>query len=261
MKDKNGLQIWHKNVLLAAVVVGIMALLYLSVQRKSNAQIDKVIINIKSLKDNQYLVNENDIKLKFKNFLGYDVINLNVKELNLRELEDLLNEDQRIKRAEIFIDSRDRLQVWVLQKQPIVRITTDQANQYYLDEDGMKIPVKYGPSIRVPLAGGSIEDYDFALLKKEEPSHLKDIYDLSVYIEKDEFLSSLIEQIYIAGDGHITMIPKVGRGKLSLGDLTDLEDKIENLKIFYKGGLPNLGWSDYSLLKLDYKGVVFKEKL
>jgi cell division protein FtsQ len=238
-----------------------MALLYFSVQRKSNAQIDRVIINIKSLKDNQYLINETDIKNKFKTFLGYEMINLNIKELNLKELESLLNEDQRVKRAELFIDSKDRLQIWVLQKQPIVRVNSDQSNQYYLDEDGMEITVKNSPSIRVPLASGSIEKYDIGLLKKDDKSHLKDIYNLSVYINNDEFLSSLIEQIYIAGDGHITMIPKIGRQKLSLGDLSDLDDKIENLKIFYKGGLPNIGWSDYSMLKLDYKGQVIKENL
>ncbi|HRX29658.1 MAG TPA: hypothetical protein P5235_09735 [Saprospiraceae bacterium] len=251
---------WQKNVLLMAAFIGIMGLLYLSVQRKANAPLQRVLFYIKPLDGNQYLINENDIKLKFRNYLGYELVNLNIKELNLQELEILLNEDERVKKAELFVDSNDRLQIWVVQRQPIVRVMS-KSGQYYLDEEGGAIKVNSGPSIRVPLATGNVVVYDEKMIKSESDNALKDLYVLSKAIHQDAFLESLIEQIDVGREDKMMLIPKIGRQKLSIGSIDNLEDKLENLKIIYKEGLPIVEWSQYSVLTLDYEGLLYVEKL
>ncbi len=260
MARKKGNRKYGDWLWMIAVVI-IMGLLYLSVERKSSESIESISINIKPLKGKQYLITKKDVRKKFTNYLGYDLANVTIEELELLELEELLNGDVRVSRAEVFVDSKERLQIWILQKDPIVRVSNGIDKHYYLDKKGAQIPVELAPAIRVPLATGDIESYDVKLLTSDKKSRLKEVFELSQFVNNDVFLSSLIEQINIDDSGHITLVPKIGRQTVSLGDISDLEDKIENLKIFYKGGMPHIGWRDKSVLKLDYKGQVVKENL
>lgn len=78
------------------------------------------------------------------------------------------------------------------------------------------------------------------------------------YVAKDEFLAALIDQAFVEQDsiGDIVLIPKIGREKLIFGDASDIKDKFDNLKIFYRDGMQKLGWSRYKSLNLKYSHQV-----
>ncbi len=161
---------------------------------------------------------------------------------------------------EVFIDSDNKLNVWIVQKQPIVRVMDGSNRSYYLDEDGDQVPIVEKSAIRVPLATGHFELYQEEKFKSGKPGKLKEVYEVSKAIFADTFLTALVEQIDVKEDGEIVLIPKIGRQEIVLGDASNLEEKFDNLKIMYKEGLPREGWRKFNVLKLNYKGQVVAEK-
>ena len=139
-----------------------------------------------------------------------------------------------------------------------MRIMDEAGGEYYLDENGKQVPVTRGSAVRVPIVTGVKDTFHSKFLSDEKPSKLKDVFNIMKYVAHDEFLSALIEQAHIENDsiGDIVLIPKIGREKLIFGDGRDIEEKFEKLKIFYRDGLPKLGWSRYKTLNLKYANQV-----
>ena len=246
---------WKKNLVWTVVTFVIMGVLFMAVERKKNAVITKVGISIKGIKGGKNLVTNKGVKTMFRNYLGYDLESSMIHDLDLMDMELMLEADERIKEAEVYIDNKDRLYIAILQREPIVRIFNKDRTSYYLDSDGKEIPSYKGATIRVPVASGNIDAYDTKLIHAEKASSLKDVYTLAKYIHEDDFLSALIEQIDVEDDGDITLIPKIGRQKLLFGSIEDREEmkgRFDKLKSMYKGGMQYVGWRKYDALKLEY---------
>lgn len=217
--------------------------------------LQKVAVDIIDLKDKKNLLDEKLILSKCKHFLGYDISLSKIGELDLRALESKLGEDSRVKNAEVFVDNRNVLHIGILQRQPIVRVNGEDS-AYYLDEEGGMVPLVAGATLRVPIATGSVGRYDEEKIFGDKPNHLKDLYNMAKHIHEDEFLSSLIEQINVDATGEFTLVPKVGKQQLVFGKAEHLQDRFDNLKIFYKEGMPKVGWRKYDKLVLNWEGQV-----
>jgi cell division protein FtsQ len=249
-----------QRIMWTAIMSLIAILLIMSVQRKVNSNINNLTVKIKPIKGNKNLINEIDIKNLFNKYLGYDVTQAEVKSIETNELEELLKADKRIKKVEVFLDAKNKLNVWIVQKQPILRVMDGSNKSYYLDDEGEPIPTVDKSAIRVPLATGNFELYQPGIFQSEKPSKLKEVFEVSKEIFNDEFLSALVEQIDVDEVGEIILIPKIGRQEIIVGDDRNLQEKFANLKIFYKDGLPREGWRKFSALKLNYKGQVIGKR-
>jgi cell division protein FtsQ len=249
-----------KRILWTCLMSSIAVLFVLAVQRKLNADVNTLVVKIKPIKGNRNLISENDVASLFTKYIGYDVRRRNVKDVEIGELEALLKADKRIKKVELFMDSDNKLNVWIVQKQPVVRVMDGANKSYYIDEEGDQVPVVNQSAIRVPLATGHFELYQEEIFKSDKPSKLKDLFIITKFIAKDPFLEALIEQVDVSESGDVVLIPKIGRQEIIVGDAVNLEDKFENLKIMYKEGLPREGWRKFSVLKLNFKGQVVAEK-
>ncbi|MDF1696348.1 MAG: hypothetical protein P1U56_10965 [Saprospiraceae bacterium] len=243
---------WKKNLVWSVVVTIITGVLFMAVQRKMDATVTSVSISITGIKGGKNLVTKKGIKQMFRNYLGYDLKMSTVKDLNLMDMETLLEDDERIKEAEIYIDNKDVLHIEIEQRVPILRVFSKANTSYYLDIDGNEIPAYRGATIRVPVASGNIGDYDPKFLNKKKKSYLRDVYTLAKYIHEDEFLAALIEQIDVREDGEVMMVPKVGRQKLDFGHVENIEERFEKLKVLYRGGMEQVGWRKYDVLTLKY---------
>src|SRR5262249_21126139 len=85
---------------------------------------------------------------------------------------------------------------------------------------------------------------------------VKDLYQLTKYISADEFWNSQIEQIYVEENGDMVLIPRVGNHKIIFGDISDMEEKLNNLMVFYTKAFPRVGWETYSVLNVKFKGQI-----
>lgn len=231
-----------------------------SIQRKINAEIDKMVVVVKPIEGDNDLITAKDVEVIFKRYLGYSIEDANITDLDLRELEEMLNQDERVKICQMFIDGLDKLNVWIIQRQPVVRVMDGSRTSYYLDEEGNKLDIAGTTPIRVPIATGHIELYQEELIKSDKESRLREVLEIAKHIQRDKVLTALIEQIDVDSNNEIVLIPKIGRHQLTLGDSKNLEEKFTNLKVMYKDGLPREGWRKFSELKLNYKGMIVAKK-
>ena len=77
------------------------------------------------------------------------------------------------------------------------------------------------------------------------------------YITKDTLLNNLIHQLSVNEEKEFEMYPSIGNHKIIFGNATDIAEKFEKLKIFYKEGLNKTdNWNKYSTVNLKYKNQV-----
>ena len=89
---------------------------------------------------------------------------------------------------------------------------------------------------------------------------LEDLFLLATFVNKNQFWKSQVQQIYVAWAQEIQLIPRVGKHKILLGDVSDLDEKFDNLLNFYKYGLNNVGWDKYKSVDLSFKDQVVCKK-
>jgi cell division protein FtsQ len=194
------------------------------------------------------------------------------KSLKINEIESFLIAMNEIKQAKIFTHIGDKWKIEVELRKPIARIINNIGENYYLDEDGEKMPLSVLYTARIVVVTGDIPDR----LNRESVTDiinndtlksirkLDDIYRISHYVCNDQLLQSLIGQIHRKHNGDFVLIPQVGGQKIIFGTAfsdTEVEEKFRKLKVFYKEAIPYEGWNTYEEISLKYdKQIVCKKK-
>lgn len=237
------------------LLTGLVVLLFAAMERKRNLVFDVVDIEINEMEMGRNLVSEEDLRLAIRNHLGFELDISTIADIDIQELEKVLNQSSFIQNAEVYVTGSHAIKIEIIQREPIVRIQPE-ANEipYYLDRYGERIPVVRNFAIRVPMATGDIGQYEPGFM--ESDNNLNSVYKLALKIKSDEFLSALIEQIHFEKKENIILIPKVGKEKILLGDVAQLDEKMEDLKTFYKEGITREGWNKFAYLNLKYENQV-----
>lgn len=183
-----------------------------------------------------------------------------VVEFEFGALEDKLELNPFIKDAEVFIDIQGNLRVEVWQRKPIIRVSKNSGKGFYIDEDGIKMPLSDNYTAHVPIATGRIRETVKKIRDTVNTDMGKDIYTLAKFIQKNPFWEAMIEQIVVDKNNEIVLIPMIADHKILLGDVSRLEEKLKHLKIFYKKGLNKVGWEKYKVINLKYTGQIVCEK-
>lgn len=247
-----------RNALLwTAAVLGILTLLWFAVIRKSNIGVKTLHIEIVAIGEDQRMITEAEVIKQVEQFLGFKADSVLLSKIDVLGLESFLNKDRRIEKADVYFNSNDELRVRIIQRKPVMRVIDKHNVSYYLDEEGHQIPAGISGAIRVPVVTGDVEPYYQDLVSSDQSTRLKEVFEIIRFVQKDEFLKALIEQVHVeAHTGEIIMVPKIGRERLVFGGTERMEDKFDKLKIFYREGLPRLGWSKYKTLNLKYTDQV-----
>jgi len=240
-------------ILRATISLLLIGFLIFSISEKLNQPVDKIRISIEKDGFNKKLITKKEIRALLKLELGYDVSIAEVEQLNVFHLEKVLNRNERVDNAEMYLDKNNVLHVRVRQKVPIVRVVMTDSKDYYLDYKGARVPVT--DIYRVPVVTGNIDEYreGFRNIKKH---NLNGVLELAQRVYDDEFLSALVEQIDVNENNEITLVPKVGRNRILLGQVENLDEKIYKLKTYYERGIKNIGIGKFDELDLQIKGQI-----
>lgn len=235
------------------------ALVISAIERKETSQVKDVLIEIAPLKDSTWMIRKGDILLTIERSFGFALESLPIMSVDVERLERVLEMDPFILNADVYIDAGNKVNIEVVQREPILRIIDNNNLNYYLDRDGNKMPLSNHFSARVLVATGHIPPFvpDF---QKRDKHVLKDLFYLTQVFQEDKFMKALVEQIYVSNRSEYSIVPKIGDQKIILGSIYDLEEKIERLKIFYKEALPYEGWQKYKTIDLRYQGQVVCKK-
>ncbi|MBK8956254.1 MAG: hypothetical protein IPM34_11975 [Saprospiraceae bacterium] len=206
------------------------------------------------------LIEMADVKKWVFDFYNKDVRRISIYALKLDQLENYLLKQSLVRKAEIFVDPKNKLHIYIEQRKPIVRVVDVQGSQFYLDEMGYKIPVspKYGA--RVPVATGLWQPVSGNRLDEKNKIYYGSLIKLVNAIGADSFAHALIEQIDLDSNGDLTLIPKIGQEKILLGGTEGVEDKLNRLKLFYQENMGRQGWNVYETINLKFKGQIIGKK-
>ena len=110
------------------------------------------IINIKfEEKNSKFLTNTMVNKLLIQNDQTVEKLQKSV--IDLYGLENQVNDNPYVKKSSVFLTINGTLNSIVKQRNPIARIVTKD-NSYYIDEEGVKMPLSAIYSARVLLISG-----------------------------------------------------------------------------------------------------------
>jgi cell division protein FtsQ len=183
-----------------------------------------------------------------------------LKSINIHRLENALRANPFIEFAKVYADMDGVIRIQIRQREPIVRVINSASQDYYIDRNGLKIPVSPNFTARVLVANGNILEGFAGDVDTLSTKLAKDIFKTALYIAQDTLWNEQIEQLFVNAKSDIEMIPRVGNQKIILGNADSLETKFGNLLAFYKKAMPKVGWDTYKTINIKYANQVVCEK-
>ena len=141
------------------------------------------------------------------------------------------------------------LVVKVKHREPVLRIAGSSGN-YYLDEEGVRIPVSLNYSSNVLVTTGNVSE-KFAV---------ESLLPFVLYVQNNDFWQAQIEQIHVEQNGNILLVPMVGDHIIELGDTENFKEKLNVMKEFYKQVLVKNNWDKYERISLKYNNQVVAKR-
>jgi len=197
--------------------------------------------------------------------LGEQIVNINI-----REIEHYLEDKPVIQTAEMYFTAEGNLHIEVDQRNPIVRIINNKGRSYYLDQEGVIIPLHRNHASHVLVASGEVREFfEPARTRRMKCPQQYDgkknytlckVHDMARYIHGHPFWKAQIEQIYVNKKGEYELIPRVGGHLIRLGSYNGYQEKLRNLKAFYMKGMNNVGWNQYLEINLKYDNQIICTK-
>jgi cell division protein FtsQ len=182
-----------------------------------------------------------------------------IGELNLNTLEKYLETIRWVKKVELFLDNAQVLQVKIEQRIPIARIFTASGNSFYIDKEGLQLPLKQLTVLRLPVFTNFPTDQE--KLSKPDSLLLNDILHFTKAVQNDSFFTAQTAQVNIATNGDFELVPTVGDHLVLIGSVENIEDKLNRLYTFYKKVWVQSGLNAYQVIdcRFDNQIVALKK--
>ena len=176
-----------------------------------------------------------------------DSISLNLlkRDLNLKEIERIINENAFIDSAEVSLSLDGEIGVKIIEKEPVFRVLSDK---YYIDPSGNKMSLSKIFSKGVPLI---ISDVD--------STYLKDLGLLGNYIKNDIFFKDHISGLEII-ENEIYFYVNGYSYQIKIKDLDEFETSFMNYKAFFKSVEKDSVLTQLSSINLNFKNQVIVQK-
>ncbi len=172
--------------------------------------------------------------------------------INIYKIETKLNTYATLNNIEIFrkveangFSFRGKLVVNVDERTPLLRVK-NATDDYYLDSEGVSIPVSTKIVDRILIVSGTIPD---DITKKG-------LLKMADFVNKDDFWKAQIEQVFVQPNGELLLVPQVGDYLIEFGTPEDFELKFRNLKAVYQQGFKYMGWNRYKIISVKYRNQV-----
>ena len=233
---KKVLQILKWGMLLSLMIV----VLSFTNLKQNNQMVFLNQINIQESED-EFMTEQIALKYIEQHDFNFDSVVLS--NFYLDELEIAFLQHPAIKNAEVYSNQEGVMNINLQQRKAVVRIKTDNSD-YYLDEQGIKMPLSIEYTPRVLVVTGDVNESDHSI-----------IFSFVERINKDKFWKSQITQLHF-NDNEVVIIPRVGSQKIHFGTLTNINKKLGNLYQFYKQAMPVKGWQTYSDISLAYNSQI-----
>ena len=214
-----------------------------SKQRNEVRKIAKIDIDFKD--ENRLFITENTVnKLLIQN--KDSVTSIGKETLDLNKMEKRLLENPMIKNADVYVTVDGVLGVKVIQRKPVARVKGNP--NFYLDEDGLNMPLSSVHSARVPIITGISEN------------QYVEVTELVKKITNDEFMKEYVVGLDVTDEGDVFLRIRKNEFKVLFGKSIDIENKFQKFKAFYKLTKKDSLLDTYNLINLKFSDQVVATK-
>jgi cell division protein FtsQ len=216
-----------------------------STQRNANRHIsgiDVEFVGEQSLFINRDMVN----KLLIQKYGSLK--NVPKEKVVLNTIEEVIETDDMVKKAQVYLTVDGELKSKIEQRQPIGRV--EGVSKFYLDKEGKTMPLSRNHSARVPIITGKITG-----------KSLEDVFVILKYINEDEFLRKNVIGIHIEEEENYQLKFRLESFVVQLGDIKDLKEKFNNFKAFYAKANRDKTLDDYLVVSLEFNNQVVCTKI
>ena len=235
-------------------IASVLILILLSFAEKVHKNRSCLSLNVDVIDEEEYqFINKKDIINIITNHGTDPIEGTNISTIKLKDIENRLLQNSFIKDAQAYISLKPEMFVKVKQRIPVARIFTSKNEQYYIDNEGKTMPLSPNFTARVPIIMSS-----FAPINKDSARTIFNevLYKFINSVRSDAFLNALCGQITVDNHYEFSIIPRLGKAEIFLGDTSDLPNKIVRLKSFYKSSFPQAGWDKYESISVKYRNQV-----
>lgn len=183
-----------------------------------------------------------------------------VNDINIHHIENVLKGNPYIRDAKVYTDMDGAITIEIAQREPVLRILNYTSQDFYVDKDGYKIPSSLSYTPRVPVANGFIMESFSGRVDTLKTEVARNLYRTALFIQKDSLWNEQIEEMYVNDQKEIELIPRVGDQRILLGDADSLDIRFNNLKVFYRKVIPQVGWNAYKTINIKYCNQIVCEK-
>jgi cell division protein FtsQ len=185
--------------------------------------------------------------------------------VNSLDLESQLENFAAVRNAEIYKTIDGRLCIEIEQRKPIVRVIDKKGFGFYIDDEGVILPLVLHYSAHLLVANGDFPPIDRSRLnihiseltqQSKAKFPLLEVFDFARYLNNDAFWEAQFVQIFRTETGQYELIPRVGAHIIELGSMQEYKYKLRKLKALYYKGLNSMGWNQYERINLKYSNQV-----
>ena len=167
------------------------------------------------------------------------------RNLNLRKIEDLINDNAFIDFAEVSMDLVGEIGVKIIEKKPVFRVLN---GEYYIDTNGRKMPLSNLFSERIPLIISDVNSSDYVSLGS-----------LGSFLINDDFLNAHITGLEII-DNNLSFHVRNFSYVIKIKGFNQYKIRLTNYKVFYRAVINDSVLRDISSINLNYNNQVIVEK-
>lgn len=189
-----------------------------------------------------------------------DLIGRKLENINTHEIEKAMQANPYIAFAKVYADMDGVINIEIKQRQPVLRVINAGGQDYYIDRDGLKMPMSPNFTANVLVATGEIFEGFGGKVDTLITPLLSDLYKTALFLKQDALWDAQIEQIFVNAKNDIELIPRVGNQRIILGNADSLAVKMDNLLAFYKQAMPQVGWDAYKTINIKYVNQIVCEK-
>ncbi len=229
--------------------------------RHQHQHVREVIIRLSQVDGYQFLT-KRDVMGYLTNEGADPVRGKAYADVDLRRLERRLRQHGLVKKCQIARDLAGNLLVMVEQPRPVARsvMRMDETGMHnvagqYVSEEGRFFPISMNYTARVPILTGTFFAKNRSLMNPRN----RPLLDLLNRIQADPLWRAQIAQLSVDEQGDVVMWPQLGNHRIELGPPTNLDAKLEKLKLFYTDVLPAKGWDRYRRVNVQYRNQLVCE--
>lgn len=205
--------------------------------------------------DNNHFLNKEDVQEMVEDIQGMSLEETPSGDVKVAEIEAGLRENPYVRSVEVFKELSGDVVAELELRRPLARVMYEDGSGFYLDQDYQKLDLSAAYSANVVLVRG----IEWEPLLPRDTINSPEILELQSFlkhVEGDDFLRSQISEVVVNDLGELTLYPEMGDLVIEFGKPERIEDKFDNMKLFYDKVLNQVGWDKYKEISLKYRGQV-----